>query len=270
MNFLNNLVQFFKNLWLFIKSKTFLKHLVASIVMVSLLTWGIFIWLGYYTDHDDKIEVPDFTGLKLSEIKAFAKAHDLRDTIIDSVYNDKKPQGVVVSQDPETKSLVKHNRMVYLYVNSMLPQMVSMPKLVEASARQATQILESYGLKYHITIKPGLNCVLEQWYDGKPIEARTMIPKGSKILLYVGSGVGGGEVSIPCLHGLTREEVLKGLANVGLTEGAVVCLDCKTLKDTASAKVYKQVPGCCGECETDAGGSVDIYLTLKADSVKTP
>ena len=263
-------MQFLKNLWLFLKSKTFLKHLGAAVLAVCLLVYLIFWGLSKYTDHDDKIEVPDFTGLKLSEIKAFAKAHDLRDTIIDSVYNDKKPHGVVVSQDPETKSLVKHNRMVYLYVNSMLPQMVSMPKLVEASARQATQILASYGLSYDIKTKPGLNCVLEQWYDGKPIEPKTMIPKGSKILLYVGSGQGGEKVSIPCLNGLTREEVLKGLANVGLTEGAVVCLDCKTSKDTASAKVYKQVPGCCGECETDAGGSVDIYLTLKTDSVKTP
>ena len=263
-------MNFLRNLWAFIKSKTFLKHLGIAIVSVCLTIWLIFRWLSYYTDHNNSIEVPDFSGLKLSEIDAFASAHDLRDTIIDSVYDDKKPHGVVVSQDPENKSFVKHNRMVYLSVNSMLPQMVGMPNLVDASPRQATQILETYGLKVSTKLKAGLSCVLEQLFNGKKIEPGTKIPKGSKITLVIGSGQLGEEVTIPCLSGMTREEAGKGLANAGFSEGAVVCPDCKTTSDTANAKVYKQVPNCCKECTTSSGSSIDIYLTLKADSVKTP
>lgn len=263
-------MQFLQNLWIFLKSKTFFKHLAAAVLTICLLVYLTFKWLAWKTDHGDFIEVPDFTGLKLTEIHEFAVMHDLRDTIIDSVYEDKMPHGVVVSQDPEKKSKVKHNRMIYFYVNSMLPQMVSMPNLVDASPRQATQILETYGLKYQTKPKPGLSCVLEQWYNGKPIKQGTAIPKGSKILLYVGTGSGGEEATIPCLSGLTRDEAGKKLSDNGFSEGAVVCPDCKTTQDTATAKVYKQVPSCCPDCMTDAGSSIDIYLTLKGDSATTP
>ncbi|MEW6468168.1 MAG: PASTA domain-containing protein [Bacteroidota bacterium] len=249
------------------KSKVFWKHFVLAGLVLAGLLWGIFSYLEAHTDHGEFIEVPDFTGLTLAEIRDFAKRHNLRDTIIDSVYNDKMPKGTVVAQDPVKNSKVKHNRMIYLYVNSKMPQMVAMPNLVDASPRQAFQVLETYGLKYKSVSRAGLNCVLEQKYKGQPIKPGTMIPKGSKIELVIGTGEGGEQVLIPCLSGLTRKEANDKMVSAGLSEGAVVCPDCKTSQDTATATVYKQVPGCCPECETDGGSSIDIYLTLKGDSI---
>ena len=97
--------------------------------------------------------------------------------------------GVVIKQDPEAKSLVKHNRIIYLYVTSTQPPQMAMPKLVDRSTRQAVFMIESYGLKVgKITEIAGdcKGCVLKQFYNGKEIAPGDVIKKGSKIDLAVG------------------------------------------------------------------------------------
>ena len=262
--------KFFKDLWQFIKSKRFLIHFGIYLVSIFIILRLVFWWLDITTGHGEFVEVPDFTTVKIADVKDFATNFGLRDTIIDSVYDAKKAPGVVVAQDPEPKTKVKHNRTIYLYVTSFKPQSVSMPNLVDASPRQAVQMLESYGLKPGPQrLKPGLKCVLAQLYKGQPIDSGTVIPKGSVIELWIGKGEGEGDpVGVPCIKGMTREEANIELAKGELVEGAVICIDCKTSKDSVSARVYRQIPSCEGEHNVSSGSSVDIYLTL--DAAKLP
>jgi beta-lactam-binding protein with PASTA domain len=95
----------------------------------------------------------------------------------------------VIKQDPEAKSLVKHNRIIYLYVTSTQAPQIAMPKLVDRSTRQAVFMIESYGLKVgKITEIAGdcKGCVLKQFFKGKEIVPGEAIKKGSKIDLAVG------------------------------------------------------------------------------------
>lgn len=263
-----------KNLWLFVKSRTFFKHLGIYLVVISLFLWLLFKWLDVHTGHGDTIEVPDYTNMKITDTHGFSANLGLRDTIIDSLFDAKKPPGVVISQDPEPKTLVKHNRTIYLYVTSYQPQRVQMPNLIDASPRQAIQMLESYGLKMGKPFsKPGLKCVLQQLYKGKPIKAGDPIPKGSVIDLWIGKGEGDDVVGVPPLDGMKIEEAYNELVGAQLELGAIVCLECKTSSDSASARVYKQYPP--KGKEVSSGSSVDIYLTLDAgklphDSVRHP
>jgi beta-lactam-binding protein with PASTA domain len=109
--------------------------------------------------------------------------------IIDSIYDPKEKSGIVIKQDPEAKSLVKHNRIIYLYVTSTQAPQIAMPKLVDRSTRQAVFMIESYGLKVgKVTEITGdcKGCVLKQYFNGKEITPGEPIKKGSKIDLAVG------------------------------------------------------------------------------------
>ena len=178
-----------KEFFIFLKSKLFFKHLAIAIITLMLAIWGIFKFLDIYTHHAETAEVPNFKGKYISELNSFIEGKNVRYTIIDSIYDPTEKPGIVVKQDPEEKTLVKHNRIIYLYVTSMQAPQIEMPKLVDRSERQAIFMIESYGLKVGKRKEISgdcKGCVLKQLYNGKEIEAGVAIKKGSKIDLYIG------------------------------------------------------------------------------------
>lgn len=182
----------------FIKTKQFFIHAGIAIVVAILLLWGSFKMVASYTQHGITVKVPDFTGKPIAELNDFIKDKKLRYEIIDSIYSPEKAPGTILRQDPEKESEVKENRVIYLYVTSMLPPQIEMPKLVDKSSRQAIGMMESYGLKVKIKYVGDAckNCVLKQLYKGKEIVPGTLVNKGSVIELLVGKGDGSGEENI--------------------------------------------------------------------------
>jgi beta-lactam-binding protein with PASTA domain len=97
---------------------------------------------------------------------------------------------MVLRQDPEPNSKVKHNRTVYLYVTGLVPPQVIMPRLVDRSERQARLIIETYGLKFgKVELKQAdcNGCVLAAVVNGKEITPGTSLKKGSVVSIVVGS-----------------------------------------------------------------------------------
>ncbi len=178
-----------KGFWGFLKSKSFFTHITLAILSLGIVVWILIKSLGSYTHHGETAEVPDFKGKYLSELDAFIVDKHVNYTVIDSLYDPNEKPGVVIKQDPEPKSLVKHNRIIYLYVTSTQPPKIAMPKLVDRSTRQAVLMIESYGLKVG-NIKEVTadckGCVLKQFFKGKEITPGEQIKKGSKIDLEVG------------------------------------------------------------------------------------
>ena len=178
-----------KDFFSYIKSSVFFKHLAISVVSLTIVLWILFKLLGVYTHHGETAEVPDFKGKTILELDNFVADKNVGYLIIDSVYLPKEKSGIVVKQDPEAKSLVKHNRIIYLYVTSTQAPQMAMPKLVDRSTRQAVFMIESYGLKAGKITEIAADCkgcVLKQFYNGKEILPGDPIKKGSKIDLMVG------------------------------------------------------------------------------------
>ena len=178
-----------KDFFGYIKSKVFLKHFALSIISLAVILWILFKLLGVYTHHGETAEVPDFKGKAIAELDKFVVGKNVGYIIIDSIYSPEEKPGIVIKQDPEAKSLVKHNRIIYLYVTSTQAPQMAMPKLVDRSTRQALFMIESYGLKVgKITEVVGdcKGCVLKQFFNGKEIIPGDAIKKGSKIDLTVG------------------------------------------------------------------------------------
>jgi beta-lactam-binding protein with PASTA domain len=178
-----------KDFFGYITSKVFFKHFILAILCLAVVLWALFKLLGVYTHHGETAEVPDFKGKAIAELENFVVGKNVGYLIIDSVYDPKEKSGIVIKQDPEAKSLVKHNRIIYLYVTSTQAPQMAMPKLVDRSTRQAVFMIESYGLRVgKITEINGdcKGCVLKQYYNGKEIAPGDAIKKGSKIDLSVG------------------------------------------------------------------------------------
>lgn len=178
-----------KDFFDFLKSKLFFKHLAIAIISLIIVLWGLIKFLNVYTHHGETAEVPDFKGKMMSELDIFIKEKNVRYTIIDSIYDPSQKAGIVIKQDPEAKTFVKHNRIIYLYVTSTQAPQILMPKLVDRSERQAIFMIESYGLKIGVVKEIAgdcKGCVLQQLYNGKEIEVGASIKKGSKIDLYIG------------------------------------------------------------------------------------
>lgn len=256
----------FKSIFLFLKSKRFRVHFVISMLAGAIVLWASFKWLAIFTHHGETIIVPDFSNIKTEELDTFVSGKNIKYEVIDSVYDAKVAEGVVIKQDPEKNSSVKQNRIIYLSVSSKLPPLVKMPNLVDASMRQALALLDSYGLKAgKRDYRPDhcVNCVLAQSMKGKKVEAGEMIPKGSVIDLLLGRGQDGEKINIPCVVGLTHKEASDKIAESGMSEGAVICSDCKTSADKEKAKVSGQSPGCSSDILINPGSTIDLYLSTK-------
>jgi beta-lactam-binding protein with PASTA domain len=207
--------------------------------------------------------------VKIAELDNFISGKQVRYLVIDSIYDVKAEKGTVVKQEPEAGAEVKENRIIFLYVTSLMPPSIQMPRLIDRSLRQATSMIASYGLKLG---KPKFvpdqcaNCVLDQLVKGKKIAPGENVAKGTVIDLVVGKGLSDEEVGIPCLSGLSRKEVMAKLAESSLSVGAVTF---DNPKDTASAnlRVYRQSPACGKDRTINMGATIDIYLTSDKNKV---
>jgi beta-lactam-binding protein with PASTA domain len=173
----------------FFKSKKFFIHF-GLILLILFLTFVLVIkWLSSYTKHGEFAQVPDFKGMEINKLDEFVKDKDVLFEVIDSVYDPKQKPGIVLRQDPEANSKVKHNRTVYLYVTGMVAPQIKMPKLIDRSERQARLIVGTYGLKVgRITEKAAdcNGCVIAQSTKGKEIAPGEAVKKGSVIDLTIG------------------------------------------------------------------------------------
>lgn len=133
--------------WKFIKTKRFWIHLGIITGITVLVLVVVFQSLKLYTRHGTAISVPDLTGLTEQELEDFVDEHDFEFIVIDSVYNPEKVKGSVISQNPLPGAEVKKGRKIYLTIIAYTPEMVEMPNLKDLTSRQATAMLETYGLK---------------------------------------------------------------------------------------------------------------------------
>lgn len=257
----------------FVTSRVFFKHLALSIIIVAAIVVLVLQQLKSYTHHGESYPVPDFTGLTIDEIEATAKQAHLNFEIIDSMHFDDAQPGAVAEQVPEPGFKVKKDRIVFLTINSTVPEMVVLPKLTDISFRQALGLIENCGLKPgKITYQPSEynNLVLNVEQDSKVLKQGDIIQKGCSIDLVVGSNSGIQDTPLPKLIGMTYAEAKSLLTSSMLNTGSLICDGTIiTSKDTLGATIWKQYPG--NNIRTvSLGTSVDLWLTLDSNKIPQP
>lgn len=258
----------------FLISKIFVKNLLLAISISLIILLGILIWLKIYTHHGQAISVPDLSGLTVEEVSDLTTARDLRFEIIDSIYSSDMPRGTVVKQNPVANSKVKKNRKIFLTMNAVNPEMVSMPQLVGISIRQARLALENAGLSLgKISYRPdyAINNVLQQMHHDTVIKEGSEIIKGATIDLVLGMGLSGEKTKIPELIGLDLESARVKIADNYLNVGAVT-YDRTVLndEDSAGAFVWRQYPEYDPLGRLNMGLEIDIWLTIDSTLLPLP
>lgn len=126
--------------------KVFWGNIAAAILVLIGTVVGCFIALGEYTNHGEKIEVPDVTGLSPLEAEDRLVEYGLIAVVEDSAYNPKAAPGSVLKQMPSAGQQVKSGRVINLTVNLGGEPMVRFPDLVgNSSLREAEAMLKALG-----------------------------------------------------------------------------------------------------------------------------
>lgn len=176
----------------FIKSKSFLIQVGITIVSVLLFIFILQWWLGYTTNHDQKIQVPDLNKMSLADVETKLKELNLDFIVIDSAsYNPNYPNRSVIEQTPEAGDFVKEKRKIYLTLNPSKYRDITIPDLNGRTKRQAMTQLQSIGFKVgKFTYVPdiGKDVVRGLRTKGKRLKPGTKLPKNSVIDLILGDG----------------------------------------------------------------------------------
>jgi hypothetical protein len=247
----------------FVFSKVFLVNLIIAGIIGALSIVGLFFWLDHYTEHDVTVSTPDFTGVHMNDIAAFADTTDVEWEIVDSLYTNDIPKGTVAEQEPRPGYAVKRGRKIYLTVNAVLPKQVKIPNVRNLSLRQAKGVLESVGLKLgELQYKPDIakNAVLDQLVDEQPTESDQMAIIGTVIDLVLGDGLSNTRVPIPYLQYYTLAEATDRL-NLSSLNLETFKIDTPVV-DSGLVRVYKQVPDFDEKDLVPLGTSFILYLTI--------
>jgi beta-lactam-binding protein with PASTA domain len=260
MAFLNRIKQF-------VFSKQFLKTTGIIALIYIVVVGGTIFYLDSYTNHGEKIPVPNLVGQNVNNISALLEEKGLKFEIVDQVYKPKLAEGTIIDQDPEvsekSKIFVKQDRIIRVRV-SKRSQLVEMPSLIDKSERFAATILKNRGLRLKVTYKntpESHGAVIEQRFKGARIKEGTKIPIGSTVLLIVGRYEGGQPIPVINLYGLTISEARERLASMPGITFFPVCQECKTAADSLVARIGSQTP------EYEEGAMMPSVGTVSATAV---
>ncbi len=245
----------------------FSRHLYMAIITVSVIVFALFSMLDVITRHNKELEVPSFAGMTIEQAQKVADQNHLRLEITDSVHIVKMSPGAIYKQNPVGGSKVKKNRRILLTINANTPKMVKMPSLVGHSLRQAQSELSSSQLRVGKLIYErdlATNNVLEQLYNGNPIEPGVELESESIIDIKLGLNEADSVAIVPDLLGkpysIIKDYLIDNSLNLGEVyfDNTVV-----TLQDSLAAFVYKQEAELPEEEQTVRYGThISIYLTL--------
>ncbi len=113
---MENLKAFAKEVGLFLTSRIFLKNfaMILGVLVGFALVSNWF--LGCYTSHGESVQVDDFTGMELDDAERQADDKDFEFVILDSSYQQGKPSGIILTQNPKPLSRVKEGTKIYVTV----------------------------------------------------------------------------------------------------------------------------------------------------------
>ena len=169
-----------KEFFSFKTNKFFWVNIIAMIVVVVVMIFGVLKWLDIHTHHGETVAVPDVKGMTVDEAAKMFRNHGLVYVISDTKYVKDKAAGIILELKPGVGEKVKEGRTVYLTVNTLDVPLRAQAKLLNAGFKlNQVQLVNGekdwvYGVKY----------------QGRQLAAGEKIPVGSSLTLMVGNGSG--------------------------------------------------------------------------------
>lgn len=167
-------------------------NLLAMMLVIVLLCFGVKWWLGSYTHHGESIDVPNLYGVPYHSAQNRLDSIGLIVVANDSSYIEGLPAGAIVSQLPAAGMKVKEGRVIYVTINSLTMPCERIPDLIDnCSYREAEARLKSLGFELLApkTIDGEKDWVYGIQYRGRNLVAGEGVPRGSELTLVIGNGL---------------------------------------------------------------------------------
>lgn len=213
-----------------------------------------------YTNHGESVSVPDLSGYTFDEgVDILDRAGLQYEVSLDSGFNTDLKTFAILKQIPDANAQVKSGKTIYITLNAKNPPMLKMPNLVNTHLKNVQDILANMGLERgDIVYVPDIatNVVLEQKYRGVDVSEGFEIPKGARIDLVVGDGLGNQILAVPDLRGMDEVEAEFLILGSSLRVGNKYYLD----TDSVSAgQVLRQTPQATSRVKT--GELIDLWIS---------
>lgn len=197
---------FFIELYYFLTSFVFWKHLFFIFASFALLITFLFWYISWYTLHGETIEVPKITGLSVVDAERVLATRSLKLVVVDERDDDTKPRGTILEQYPLPDQRVKESRTIYLVVNSMQPSMVQLSydavighelNIVQERFKALrlkvgeVRLVDGKGTNTIAEVRLGERVIFKEANIEKGIQKPTRpaeVPRGSTLTIYVYKG----------------------------------------------------------------------------------
>ena len=182
-----------KEFFSFKTNKYFWVNIIARIVVVIVMVFGVLKWLDIHTHHGETVMVPDVKGMTVEEATKMFRNHWLVCVISDTKYVKDEAAGIILDLKPGVGEKVKEGRTVYLTVNTLDIPLRVIPDVADnSSLRQAEAKLQSAGFKLtEIQLIHGeKDWVYGVKYQGSQLATGEKVPMGASLTLIVGNGAG--------------------------------------------------------------------------------
>jgi len=166
-------------------------NLLAMVLVVVALCFGVKYGLDWYTHHGEGIKVPKVEGMSYEKALNLLESDGLQIVVSDSGYNKRLPGDCILAQTPGPGSMVKIGHIIYVTVNSPSSPSFPIPDIVDnSSVREAEAKLMAMGFKLLPSkYVPGeKDWVYGIESRGRRVGTGDMVSIGSPLTLLVGSG----------------------------------------------------------------------------------
>jgi serine/threonine-protein kinase len=188
--------------------------IVGIVAVVFSLGFATYAIVSHFSSVSAKdVEVPNFIGRKISEIKDDKKYKFNFET--ESVYDSERPEGVIIDQDPRPGSKkIKEDAKITLKVNGPAKQ-IKIPNVKGLSEEVAKSKLREAGLLCEVL-------TIEDSNSAEGLVAKTDPKEGSfadeksVVKIFISKGASSKKIRVQNVVGLDRESAINRLVESGL------------------------------------------------------
>lgn len=180
-----------KDFFSFRRNSFFWGNILAMILVLVGLVFGVLKGLDIYTRHGEAVVVPDVKGMGVEEAAGIFRNRGLACIVSDSTYVKTLPAGCILEYNPAAGQKVKEGRTIYLTINTVEIPLHVVPDVADnSSLRQAEARILASGFKLaEIQYIPGeKDWVYGVKYKDRQLSTGEKVPTGAVLTLIVGDG----------------------------------------------------------------------------------
>ena len=175
-----------KEFFSFKQNKFFWINLIAMVIVVALLLFGVLKGLDIYTRHGEAVVVPNVKGMGVAEAEKMFRNQGLTCIVSDSSYVKNLPAGCILEHNPAAGQKVKEGRTIYLTINTLSTPLSVVPDVADnSSVRQAQAKLIAAGFKLteNRMVSGEKDWVYGVIYQGRQLQIGDKAPIGATLSL---------------------------------------------------------------------------------------